>query len=68
MCQELCSFKPAGSRKQTLLGCNSSPESLDEIFQRLKQPPVNHRGYGEDDYDDYLYGHGMNIRKMGPSR
>jgi hypothetical protein len=46
----------------------SSPESLDEIFQRLKQPPVNHRGYGEDDYDDYLYGHGMDIRKMGPSK
>jgi hypothetical protein len=46
----------------------SSPESLDEIFQRLKQPPVNHRGYGEDDYDDYLSGHGMDVRKMGPSR
>lgn len=46
----------------------SSPESLDEIFQRLKQPSVNDRGYGEDDYDDYLYGHGMDIRKMGPSK
>jgi hypothetical protein len=46
----------------------SSSESLDEMFQRLKQPPVNNGGYGEDDYDDYLYGHGMDIRKMGPSR
>lgn len=28
---------------------SSSSESLDEIFQRLKQSTVNHRGYGQDE-------------------
>jgi hypothetical protein len=46
----------------------SSSESLDEIFQRLKQPTINHRDYSDDDDDDYLHDHGLDIRKMRPSR
>uniref|UniRef100_A0A2N9I806 Uncharacterized protein n=1 Tax=Fagus sylvatica TaxID=28930 RepID=A0A2N9I806_FAGSY len=44
----------------------SSSESLDEIFQRLKQPTINHRDYSDDDDDDYLHDHGLDIRKMRP--
>ncbi|GMY39082.1 LMBR1 domain-containing protein 2 homolog A-like isoform X1 [Fagus crenata] len=46
----------------------SSSESLDEIFQRLKQPTINHRDYSDDDDDDYLHDHGLDIRKTRPSR
>ncbi|KAL7001887.1 hypothetical protein U1Q18_003033 [Sarracenia purpurea var. burkii] len=44
----------------------SSSESLDEIFQRLKQPALDNRRYGgdDDDYDE----HAMNVRKPGPTR
>uniref|UniRef100_A0A5B7APM4 Putative LMBR1-like membrane protein isoform 2 n=1 Tax=Davidia involucrata TaxID=16924 RepID=A0A5B7APM4_DAVIN len=45
----------------------SSSESLDEIFQRLKRPTVDHRNYVNDDDDD-LDNHAMDIRKPGPTR
>lgn len=45
----------------------SSSESLDEIFEKLKRPNLDHRNRGgddDDDFDDYAVG----IRKPGPSR
>nr|XP_048337206.1 LMBR1 domain-containing protein 2 homolog A-like isoform X2 [Ziziphus jujuba var. spinosa] len=45
---------------------DSPSESLDEIFQRLKQPTMDHGDYGDDEDVD-LYDYGINI-KMGPFR
>ena len=44
----------------------SSSESLDEIFQRLKQPTIDNRSYvhDDDDYDD----HAMDGRNPGTTR
>ncbi|KAB1221617.1 hypothetical protein CJ030_MR2G024074 [Morella rubra] len=61
-------FSPSRQVQETKLYTHvSSSESLDEIFQRLKQPTAEHRGYDED-ADSYLYYHGMGIGKMGPFR
>lgn len=45
---------------------DSPSESLDEIFQRLKQPTMDHGDYGDDEDVD-LYDYGINI-KMQPFR
>ncbi|KAF5448464.1 hypothetical protein F2P56_028999 [Juglans regia] len=64
-------FIPLRQLRETKLESRvSSSESLEEIFQRLKQPTINHRRFSkdDDDDDDYLYDQVMNIEKMSPSR
>ncbi|XVF67247.1 hypothetical protein PTKIN_Ptkin10aG0105300 [Pterospermum kingtungense] len=46
-------------QENTMSSRASSSESLDEIFQRLKQPTLDHRDYGADD--------NMEFSKFGPS-
>ncbi|KAL3538680.1 hypothetical protein ACH5RR_002046 [Cinchona calisaya] len=41
----------------------SSSESLDEIFERIKRPTLDHRNYGSDDDPE---DNGMGIRRPGP--
>ncbi|XP_065626238.1 uncharacterized protein LOC112029320 isoform X2 [Quercus suber] len=54
-------FIPLHQGQETKIDHISSSESLDEIFERLKQPTMNRRGYYNDDnYDD----HGLDIREM----
>ncbi|THG13614.1 hypothetical protein TEA_008453 [Camellia sinensis var. sinensis] len=47
-------FLPLRQVQDTDHSQGSSSESLDEIFQKLKRPTVDHRSYGADDYDDEL--------------
>lgn len=64
-------FIPLQQLRETKLEPHvSSSESLDEIFQRLKQPIINHRRFSKDnEEDDYLNNHVIDIEKMGgPSR
>ncbi|KAG7977442.1 hypothetical protein I3843_05G032000 [Carya illinoinensis] len=65
-------FIPLRQLRETKLESHvSSSESLEEIFQRLKQPTINHRRLSkddDDDDDDYLYDNIMDIEKMSPSR
>ncbi|XP_021725423.1 LMBR1 domain-containing protein 2 homolog A-like [Chenopodium quinoa] len=54
------------SQEPKLLSHNSSSESLDEIFQRLKRPTVDSTTYVyDDDYDD---DNDTEIRKSGSKR
>ncbi|XWS54536.1 hypothetical protein CRYUN_Cryun10bG0097300 [Craigia yunnanensis] len=48
------------SQEHTMSSRASSSESLDEIFQRLKQPTLDQRDYGADN--------DMDFSKFGPSR
>lgn len=58
-------FLPLRQNQETDLGSRaSSHESLDEIFQRLKRPSVDHDGYGDEDAD----GDGSEITRSGPGR
>jgi len=59
-------FLPLRQVEDTKHSRVSSSESLDEIFQRLKQPAVESRTYIDDD-DDYDE-HAMDVRKPGPTR
>lgn len=59
-------FLPLRQLEDTKHSRVSSSESLDEIFQRLKQPAVENRAYVDDD-DDYDE-HAMDVRKLGPTR
>ncbi|XP_028105605.1 LMBR1 domain-containing protein 2 homolog B-like [Camellia sinensis] len=52
-------FLPLRQVQDTDHSQGSSSESLDEIFQKLKRPTVDHRSYGADDYDDELGDHAM---------
>ncbi|XP_027163161.1 LMBR1 domain-containing protein 2 homolog [Coffea eugenioides] len=45
---------------------DSSSESLDEIFERIKRPTLDHRNHDIDDDDD-LDDCGTHIRRHGPS-
>ncbi|XP_050261894.1 uncharacterized protein LOC126706460 isoform X1 [Quercus robur] len=58
-------FIPLRQGQETKIDHVSSSESLDEIFERLKQPTMNRRGYYNDDNDD---DHGLDIREMRSSR
>ncbi|XP_075672515.1 uncharacterized protein LOC142642048 isoform X1 [Castanea sativa] len=58
-------FIPLRQSQETKIDHVSSSESLDEIFERLKQPTMNRRGYYNDDNDD---DHGLVIREMRSSR
>lgn len=58
-------FIPLHQSQETKIDHVSSSESLDEIFERLKQPTINRRGYYNDDNDD---DHGLVIREMRSSR
>ncbi|XP_023917777.2 uncharacterized protein LOC112029320 isoform X1 [Quercus suber] len=58
-------FIPLRQSQETKIDHVSSSESLDEIFERLKQPTMNRRGYYNDDND---YDHGLDIREMRSSR
>lgn len=55
-------FIPLRQGQETKIDHVSSSESLDEIFERLKQPTMNCRGYYNDD------DHGLEIREMRSSR
>ncbi|KAA8546769.1 hypothetical protein F0562_003198 [Nyssa sinensis] len=56
-------FLPLRQVQETkLLSRESSSESLDEIFQRLKQPASEHGNYSDEDEDR------MEIRISGPTR
>ncbi|XP_021758593.1 LMBR1 domain-containing protein 2 homolog A-like isoform X2 [Chenopodium quinoa] len=55
------------SQEPKLLSHNSSSESLDEIFQRLKRPTVDSTAYVDDD-DDYDDDNDNEIRKSGSKR
>ncbi|THG08314.1 hypothetical protein TEA_019978 [Camellia sinensis var. sinensis] len=58
-------FLPLREIQDTKHSLVSSSESLDDIFQRLNQPNMNHRSYGGgDDYDDELDDHSINVRKL----
>ena len=57
-------FIPLRQGQETKIDHVSSSESLDEIFERLKQPTMNRRGYYNDDNDD---DHGLDIREMRSS-
>ncbi|KAI7992569.1 hypothetical protein LOK49_LG12G00313 [Camellia lanceoleosa] len=58
-------FLPLREIQDTKHSLVSSSESLDDIFQRLNQPNMNHRSYGGgDDYDDELDDHSINSRKL----
>ncbi|CAL5379473.1 unnamed protein product [Camellia sinensis] len=52
-------FLPLRQVQDTDHSQGSSSESLDEIFQKLKRPTVDHRSYGAGDYDDELGDHAM---------
>ncbi|KAM4088402.1 hypothetical protein ACJW30_07G068000 [Castanea mollissima] len=58
-------FIPLRQSQETKIDHVSSSESLDEIFERLKQPTMNRRGYYNDDNDD---DHGLVIREMRSSK
>lgn len=56
-------FLPLRQNQETDLGSRaSSHESLDDIFQRLKRPSVDHDSNGYEDDD------GSEITRSGPSR
>ncbi|KAK4563933.1 hypothetical protein RGQ29_006143 [Quercus rubra] len=55
-------FIPLRQGQETKIDHVSSSESLDEIFERLKQPTMNRRGYYNDD------DHDLDIREMRSSR
>ncbi|KAL7199804.1 hypothetical protein ACSBR2_021995 [Camellia fascicularis] len=58
-------FLPLREIQDTKHSLVSSSESLDDIFQRLNQPNMNHRSYGGgDDYDDELDDQSINVRKL----
>ncbi|CAL5434348.1 unnamed protein product [Camellia sinensis] len=58
-------FLPLREIQDTKHSLVSSSESLDDIFQRLNQPNMNHRSYGGGgDYDDELDDHSINVRKL----
>ncbi|XVF01541.1 hypothetical protein REPUB_Repub04eG0097900 [Reevesia pubescens] len=52
------------SQENTMSSRASSSESLDEIFQRLKRPTLDHRDYGADNDQ---FEHDMEFSKFGPS-
>ncbi|KAM3742397.1 hypothetical protein ACB098_07G067100 [Castanea mollissima] len=58
-------FIPLRQSQEAKIDHVSSSESLDEIFERLKQPTMNRRGYYNDDNDD---DHGLVIREMRSSK
>ena len=55
------SFLPLNNDAQGTTLNSQSSESLDEIFERLKNPPSEYRNHG--DFDD----HGMDFRDMASS-
>ncbi|KAG5548480.1 hypothetical protein RHGRI_013982 [Rhododendron griersonianum] len=61
-------FLPLRQVEDTKHSRVSSSESLDEIFQRLKQPAVENRAYVDDDNNDDYDEHAMDVKKPVPVR
>lgn len=61
-------FLPLRQVEDTKHSRVSSSESLDELFQRLKQPAVENRAYVVGDNNDDYVEHAMDVKKPGPAR